>query len=1156
MQAFNLTTVPLSGWNLLEANAGTGKTFSICGLYLRLILERSLGHDQIITITFTRAATGELRTRLIQTLVKAKSALTDVQSDSADEDRDVDPILQICEPFRGSPDALARVEQALRSFDLAPVLTIHSFCQRILTESSLTTGFNVDAQVLDHQNEVLGDIVQEAWQGYLETLSQPLVRYLKAFNRQNLTSEISALLSRPFAEIQAPQLNDPGPQVAEIEQARQNALAIWDTDEREIRERLLSAQPGLSKRQYTPEMITKSLASVPSYLRSGVGNKLNAEVKKLRQDKLAAGTNKGQETPQHRFFEAMQACLEMEQAFVDTCDLYRLNLPCLLLDEVRSLLDAWKQSDSCVTFDDLVLQLDRALERPAVATALVEQVRTRYGALLVDEYQDTDPVQARIFHRLFAPLGCPVWRVGDPKQSLYGFRGADLHAYLAARNQSPNCYQLTQDWRAQPELVSVINRLFGNSEAPFVLPEIQFAPSEPAPRSPMLLHVDGEVQPPMTVWPGGSGLEESAVSTASQIAQLIALGADNKATLNQEGESTPLKAQHIAVLVRTNSQAARIASALLALGIASSRPGNISVFETPEADEIERLLHAVASPDRRDRVAGALATRILGLSASEIAAWQLDEAAQDHWADQFRRWRQIWIGQGVYPLLISVLNDVGVSEGILPLADGQSVMTNLLHLADLIETHTGSGYSVDEQLAWLNAERSAPPSRDETRIVRLDRDTNVVQIATIHRAKGAQYPVVFCPYLWRSHSVNKSYVEVHESGELILDFGSERQSERKEQQTRERISENARLAYVALTRAEACVYLPWSIDRHSKTAESGLSHLLNPEHAATFGIPPGPKKYPAIVQAFFAGFDAIGAKVLDQAPVFDGTVATELRWPEHAQPITRPQRHWQVSSYSSLFSGTNQDRDIDEHVVVEAAAPDPTSSTIFTLPAGAQTGLMLHELLENLPSFSTDRGALLSMAEHYLDEYSLEPRFAPAVAHALSGLLQQPLGPDGLLLSQIGKHEQLREMEFHLRLPHLRSGDLWSVVRSQPAPDTFVQRELEGFLHGFIDLIVLWRGRYWVIDYKSNHLGNELSDYHPDLLAQDILMHNYDFQYHLYLLALDQHLQSTLREYQPQTHLGGVLYLYLRGIDSSGCGVHYAKPSLDTLTALQKLLLK
>ncbi|MFK7957906.1 MAG: exodeoxyribonuclease V subunit beta [Lysobacterales bacterium] len=1151
MQTFELTTVPLGGWNLLEANAGTGKTYSICGLYLRLILERSLSHDEIITITFTRAATGELRTRLMQTLVKAQQALTEKPSNEPD------PIQQICAPFHGDTAALARIEQALRSFDLAPVLTIHSFCQRVLTESSLTTGFNVDAQVLDHQNEVLGDIVQAAWQTHLETLSAPLVRYLKKFNRKNLSAEISGLLGRPFAEIQGPDLHDPGHEVAAILQAREQALSVWETSEREIRDLLLSLQDGLSKVQYKPEMIARSLASVSAYLRSAVGNKPPAEVKKLRQDKLVKGTKKGKDIPQHPFFEAMLSCLEREEAFVEACEQYRLNLSRVLLNPVKSLLEVWKQSESCVTFDDLVLQLDDALKIPPVKVALIEQIQSRYGALLVDEYQDTDPVQARIFDHLFEPLGCPVWRVGDPKQSLYGFRGADLHAYLAARKASPNCYQLTQDWRAQPALVAVINQLFSRTEAPFILPDIQFAPAEPAPRAPMLLHIEDKVEPPMTVWPGGTGLDESAVSTASQIAQLISLGADGAAMLHQDGESTPLKAQHIAVLVRTNGQAQRIAAALLTLGIASSRPGNKSVFETAEADEFERLLHAVASPARSDRIAGALATRLLGLSANDLANWQLDEFAQDQWADQFRSWREIWVGQGVYPLLIAVLNEAGVSERILPLADGQSVMTNLLHLADLMETHTGSGYSVDEQLAWLNAERTAPPSRDESRIVRLDRDTNVVQIATIHRAKGAQYPVVFCPYLWRSHSVSKNYVEVHESGQLILDFGTEHQAGREDQQTQERISENSRLAYVALTRAEACVYLPWSIDRYSRTGESGLSHLLNPEQASTYGVPTGGKKdYQAIAQTFLNGFADAGARVLDQSPSFEGAIETPLRWPEHRQPRSRPLRRWQVSSYSSLFSGTSQDRDIDEHVVVEAAVPDSSDSSIFTLPAGAQTGLMLHELLENLPSFSPDSASLLSMAQHYLHQYSLEHRFAPAVADALYNLLHQPLGPDGLVLSEIGPADRLCEMEFHLRLSHLRSGDLWPVVRAQSPPDCFAQKAVEGFLHGFIDLIVLWQGKYWVIDYKSNHLGNEISDYQPQTLAEDVRLHNYDFQYHLYLLALDQHLKLSLSDYVAETHLGGVLYLYLRGIDSSGCGVHYAKPSASTLAALQKLLLK
>lgn len=1155
MKNFDLISVPLEGWNLLEANAGTGKTYSICGLYLRLILEKSLAHDQIITITFTRAATGELRSRLIKTLLQARKMLSPGQG--ASEEDQTDPIALICRPWLGQLEALERIDLALRSFDLAPVLTIHSFCQRVLTESSLTTGFNVDARVLDQSNEVLADLVQESWQSHLETLSPALVRYLQTFDRQSLSNTIGRLLSRPFAQIQGPTVVDPGLQFEAIEPRRREAGELWDRDQTQIRDLLLAAQPGLKQNVYGPQQLARYIRLVPKYLRYGLDEKALEQVAKLGQKKLLAGlTRKATLTPEHPFFQALQECIELEQGFNEACKRYQDNLPRLLLDDVTERLKLWKASSDCLTFDDLIQQLDHALDQPQIAHALVSQAGKRYGALLVDEYQDTDPLQAAIFRRLFEPMSIPVWRVGDPKQSLYGFRGADLHAYLAAREGSPNCYRLTRDWRAQPALIEVINHLFSAVPDPFVLPQVQFAASEPAPMECLQLEVDGTLEPAMTTWLAGSGQDECAQLCAGAIARLLSLGSQSRAFLRQGTERRSLTAEHIAVLVRSNSQAQRIATALQSYGIASSRAGVNSVFDTAEAGELERLLHGVAMPATRNRVAGALATQILGLNALQVAQFSADEQIQDQWSERFRRWRDIWSVQGLYPMLMAVLREAGVAERILPMPAGQSVMANLLHLADLMEVNTGGGYSLSEQIRWLSGQRAGPFGGDESTIVRLDRETNVVRIATVHRAKGAQYPVVFCPFLWRSYNPPRQYVEVHEEGQLVLDFGTGQQDQRRGTEKAERISENSRLAYVALTRAQASCYVPWSIESSSGTAESGLSHLLNPEHAGSFGIPPGKPDYPALRDQFLQGFAAAGATVLTQPPTFSGRLDSEVSWPLHKTPLIRPQRHWQVTSYSSLFSGAGQDRDIDETVSMEPAMVTVPDFSIFSLPAGPQTGLMMHELLENLTSFSMDIAGLEKQAVHYLQRYNLDRRFAPALGANMHILLNQPLGPDQLVLSQLPRVDRLTEMEFHLNLPGLNPGDLWPLVRCESAPEYFDCRRVSGFLHGFVDLVVKWQGRYWVIDYKSNHLGQSAPDYHPDQLLKDVRLHDYDFQYHLYLLALDQHLQQALPDYHFDNHMGGVLYLYMRGIDSAGGGVHYYQPSSAILASMRKLLVK
>ncbi len=1158
MQSFDLVNVPLDGWNLLEANAGTGKTYSMCGLFLRLMLERGLSHDQIVTITFTRAATGELRTRLLQTLFAARGHL--LGAGAADEPADAaeDPVAQICLPFHGDDEAVQRIERALRSFDLAPVLTIHSLCQRVLTESSLTSGFNVDATVVDQQREVLSDIVEQAWVDHLAGLSGPLVAQLQSLNHQTLLGDVERLFARPYAVIQAPDLSDPGELAEALPGEREKAAELWEAERDAIVEVLRSNAENFKRGSHRPELIDRSIAVMPVYLRYGVSAADLGDVSRLSQEKISSGTlKKAEAVPEHPFFEALNRCVVLECAFKDAADLYRKNLPRLLLSDIRRRLDDWKRANHALTFDDLVQQLHGALRDQAVAKALVAQAADRYGALLVDEYQDTDPLQAEIFERLFGPMNVPVWRVGDPKQSLYGFRGADLHAYLATRAQTHNCYRLVQDWRAQPGLIDAINGLFSSTERPFVLPAIEFASAVAAPRKPVLLEIDDVPQSALTVWSVGTpgGGNRAAATCASEIARLLTLAGDGRAMLREGDRLRALEAQHIAVLVRSNAQAATMAEELAALGIASSRAGVESVFETAEAVELERLLHAVLQPARRERVAGALATRLLGFAADDLYRWRNDEAEQDRWADQMRAWRQVWSEQGIYPLLLAVLRDAGVADRILPLPNGAAIMSNFLQLADLMETYTGGGsHTCDDQVRWLSAERQHP-NRAEDRIVRLDRDSQVVPIATIHRAKGAEHPVVFCPFLWRSSRHQQSFVEVHEEGQLVLDFGTAEAERRSAEQRRERISENARLAYVALTRAQAACFLPWSVDARSGTPESGVSHLLNPEYADTFGLPPGKRDYPGLLDRYLAGFQRVGANIVGE-PQRPPPLDAEPVFPKHQEPAIRPRRGWQVSSYSRLFSGAAQDRDIDEQISAAAAPEKPAEGSIAALPAGAQTGLMMHDLLENLPGFSASTAQVEALAAHYLQRYSLSQTYLGALSATISRLLDTPLGPETLLLSQIPDDQQLREMEFHLHTPRLEPAALWQAVRGTEPPAYFNTQTVQGFVHGYVDLIVCWKGRYSVIDYKSSRLGMTPAAYSESALAADVELHDYDFQYHLYLLALDRHLSDCLPGYRYDRDIGGVLYLYLRGIDSAGHGVHYARPDVEVIARLRELLLK
>ena len=1193
----------LGGMRLVEASAGTGKTWNLCVLYLRLLLERGLQVPEILVVTFTTAATAELRERIRGRIAQTLERLRGSAPGGADPF--VDPLLA---RLRGVPglrdqDLQSRLEQALQGFDEASILTIHGFCQRALSEAPFSTGMPMQLSLLADDGTLRQDVVHDFWRRRIagSALSPALAAHLvdRKFTPQRLSELLARRLGKPLARQLWPDALD-GP-IAEPDPA---ALAadfaaardLWQAQRHAIVQAVQQAQPLLHKTHFTPQALQQAVESWDRLLASGDPPPSLADLPKL--DLLGSARfkpAKGQTLPiDPAFFDRAQALLDRFDARRDVLELQRLRLLRDLLDEAPTALRRAKREQRVQGFDDMLFNLHERLAAPGGA-ALARMLRRRFAAALIDEFQDTDPLQYAIFRAIYAGSDAPVFLVGDPKQAIYAFRHADLHTYLRARGDARAEYTLSQNQRSTPALLDGLNALFGANPRAFMLDGLDYRPvsSGDKPRTPLQ---EAEAQPPraaLQLWqlprgddgqplPKAEAMQQALAACAAEIARLLRAAAAGDLRLGERS----LAAGDIAVLVRSHAQGAAMRRALAALDVGSVELSQASVFDSPDAADLERVLAAVLEPQREPLLLGALATEAMGRDAAALQALAADEAALLTLIARFAGYRDTWLAHGVGRMLREWMRAEGVAARLLVRPDGERRLTNLRHLAECLNEAANAHRAPEALLRWLQAQR-AERRRDDALQLRLESDRNLVQVVTIHKAKGLEYPLVFCPTLWDGYPGQPQGGEGQPhrdaDGHAVVDFRVLPKAElddAKRQQQLEGAAEAMRLIYVALTRAvHRCTLVVGSYTTHQvSTAQSGRSGLN--WLVAGAGMAPqewlANKLRPDAIDAAWVELARRHAPAVRLAPLpADRGVPLAPQQPPAEQvaalaPPARIAPPWWIGSYSSLMHGTRHEGAAVDHDLRIGAAAGGDAATLCTddilrFPRGAVAGECLHALLERIDfgDASGWDGAVDAVLQRFTPELppgdvSLRRRMLRRMLH---DVLHAPL-PGGMRLADVPRAHTLVEMEFHLPAPQLRAEALARTMQrlGHPLPG-FGFGTLRGYLRGFIDLVFEHRGRYFVLDWKSNHLGDARDDYAGPALERAMTRHGYQLQALIYALALHRHLQQRLAQYRHERHFGGVLYLFLRGVrpdwtlaDGSSAGVHLQRPPLQALQALSALL--
>ena len=1199
---FNLNNAPLEGTNLIEAAAGTGKTYNIAGLFIRLLLEKRLTVNEILVVTFTRAATEELKGRIRLKIQATIGAFETGRSDDI-------TLEALAKNYANRPDGIRRLQAALREFDEAAIYTIHSFCQKMLHDNAFESGSLFDTELQADQSRFIMMVVDDFWGEHFQNASPLFIDYLtnsegeKIDRPEKLTGLLNTAIRRLSLKV-IPQTEKPS--TTEIEKAYQDALeavkSSWSEAKEEVSS-LLLAYNGLNRNRYRINAVNKMLVSMDAMSAAeSISATLFENFAKFASSTLKESTKKNHEPPYHDFFETCEILLTRYQELVQTYNNYIIFIKAELLNFAKHKLNVLKQQRNIFSYDDLLTTMHAALLGPS-GKYLAESIRRRFKAALIDEFQDTDPVQYDIFATIFDSPESILFLIGDPKQAIYSFRGADIFAYMKAIRQVANRYTLSKNWRSEDGLVKAINEIFIGVEKPFIFDEIPFieASAAIADKS-KYLRLDNNLQPNCQLWfvgrsafndaelTGGYIKKQPAVlsisqSVAGEIAYLLNLSDRNKLLAGDR----KIQVGDIAVLVRKNREARQIQEALFDLNIPSVLYSTENVFDSPEALDMEYLLAAMLDPNDDILLKAALTTGLFGIAGGQLYEIISDTRAWENWLVKFNDYHDLWNGRGFIAMFRTFLLNEKIKPGLLRYSDGERRLTNILHLAELLHhAEVSSKLGMAGLVKWLANQRSQQGERLEENQLRLESDEHAVKVVTIHKSKGLQYDIVFCPFTWGGSRLRNDQFNIfHDRGsgdELTLDLGSEAFDTNKTRAEIENLAENLRLLYVALTRARHRVYLAWGLfNRADTSAPAYLFH--EPPRSETANMLDS-------MQAMFSSLsdNDIQAKLQSFQQKAPDSFAIEIKPSAAAEPYrpmlseeTVPQYRrfsgsidasWKISSFSHLTSGKFVAGELPDYDPAEYSRPaegiiTDTGRSIFTFPKGARAGTFFHDIFEHLNFAIDDSGVLEELVTRKLKAYGYDDDWREIITEAVRDVLKAPLGGEGKKfdLTAITLEKRLSELEFYFPLRETTPqslAKLFAEYDNRNGAGNFSSKiarlqfsTIKGFLKGYIDLVFEHDGRYFLIDWKSNFLGNHIEDYSIEKLNRDMSDNYYTLQYLIYCAALHKYLLSRLPGYDYDRHFGGVYYIYIRGAGpdkKSGTGIFYDKPSRGFIEKLTRVL--
>lgn len=1157
---FDLHSAGLDGVNLIEASAGTGKTYAIEGLFLRLLLEKEIRVENILVVTFTEAATAELRERISS---RIRAALDVFQQREEGDDF----LRRLAAQSRDPERDQERLKLALAGFDEAAIYTIHGFSLRMLNDFAFESQSLFEMEFQADEAGLLSELAADYWRNQVYDADKDFVEIFTGDypKPQSLAATALTMHVRPVKQL-LPRMTATSPREIYRDIAmRYDALRQrWKGEQQAVRSLICDNRHWHKKYQENRDLYLEQIALFFEGGRPFVNWKC---LLNLTPEVISRKTKKGGPATEHPLFRDFSL-------FAETVSRFAVGVK---LDFVRYAdreLSIRKRQRNLRSFDDLLQDLHRVLASPR-GLELAGKMRRKFAVALIDEFQDTDPLQYEIFRTAFMGGSPRLFFIGDPKQSIYSFRGADIYAYLQAENDADRKYTLPVNYRSDQDLVRAINTVFSCHQDPFAEGRIRFSPAAGNSRNPRRsLLIDGKPQVPMQIWYRfsagdhdalGPARRQIAEAMASYIAALLNLGAAGRAALSGASGPVALQPGDVAVLVRTHKEANMMKEALARRKVPAVLHVNSSIFESGEFHDVRAIAEAVADFRQEYKVRSALLSEVLGGSGTELYQWIHDEGRWEEILSNFRRYHEIWAESGFQQMMTVLLQQQQVREQLLRLPDGERRLTNVLHVMELFhQAEAESSLTMGGLLRWVNRIRHDGLQRDQYQI-RLETDAAAVRISTVHTSKGLEFPLVFIPFSWGRRDVRDCFFHDPDNN-YAMTWDLEGKEQSREYAQQEDLAENLRLFYVALTRAKHSCHVVWG--DIPRTKNSCYTYLFHPDPEADRWS--DLRRLQEASGGTIMLMDLPGVR--SEVYVPPRRAAVDLACRERQRSLAPD---WGISSFSGIAARKKdpyEGLDHDHHQQpaadeAEAEWEATEQSPMLSFPGGSRTGDCFHEIFEDLIFSERDKEKITGLVRKKLSKFDFDQALVPAGVKLVRDVLAREIcpAPEGgvwFSLARIEAAQTVKEMGFHFPLTTIRSRILVEQVAiccRTPSHYGLLQAlrqldfvALQGFMKGFIDLVFCHEERFYILDWKTNVLGSQLTDYTHDKLQQAIEGHLFNLQYYIYTVALHKYLQIRLPgTYDFDRHFGGVFYFFLRGISAgkSDTGVFY-----DSLTGSKELI--
>ncbi|ROV57401.1 exodeoxyribonuclease V subunit beta [Neisseria chenwenguii] len=1186
-QPFRPLTAPIDGTNLIEASAGTGKTYGIAALFARLIVLEQINVESVLVVTFTKAATAELKTRLrarLDDVLQALESMEDAEdSDGLDEycaanhrgDEFLPELLRAALQRESRARLIVRLKAAVGDFDNAAVYTIHGFCQRVLRDYAFLCRAPFDVELADESRGRLLIPAQDFWRERI--VNDPTLAELvfqKRLTPQKMLDTLKSYVGRPYLTFRRPE--------TDLAETRAAVTEKWEKVRGKLdklEETFWRIFPTLNGNSYRKTTFTALFAKLKTAAENGALPEFDDKMNMLAADELEGRLKKGQ-TPDAAAFADLQTVADLGrdlEAADKAAEDARIRLHLDLLDYLNAAVEEAKKSRRERNFDDLLLDVHRALTDNPHGTALAEAVAQNWRVALIDEFQDTDPLQYEIFSRIFAAQNRALFLVGDPKQAIYSFRGADIYAYLQAAKDAARHYTLDVNYRSHAKLINGIGALFQQKNRPFVLPDITYGkvgaaretgrlkPARPAVQVRWLHESDVDL-------PAKDALRRRAAEyCADEIAFALAEAASGRLNF----KDAPLRSDDIAVLVRTKNEGRLVADALKTRRIQSVMLHSESVFAEQEAAALAALLQFWLEPRDTEPLRFALTGVLFRYDAGALFALNRDEAALLAWSDSAAQAAREWQWHGFYAAMQNFAARHGIETRLL--SDGNTrSLTNYSQLLELLAEEDAQSHSPQALLQWLNAQiaEAQNGSVAENKTLRLESDEALVKIVTMHASKGLQYPLVYCPFAWDASGLSEEWAVVHNpNGQTELLAKAQLTGDDQARQADEDLAERLRLLYVALTRAEEQlnIYAACCNDTPANTFAYLLEGSRDADRAAVqeaYQSERNNAEKGQRDQAATAMLKRNWLRFIENAPAdtefafIEGeppaaAVAAASDAPPRLAAAEIPERTFESVRHTSFTGLSRFAKNADSgHEALQPSlepaetavmlsenpsVPSENEADIHHFPRGANAGVCLHEMLEKL-DFNRPAAEQQAQTAEILARYGFEEKWLPAVNALLDTCRQTPLA-GGASLADVPAAARLPEMGFTLYTEDFKLGELQKWFRRPDAglPPECAEaagmldfQDVKGFLNGFIDMIFQTSdGLVCIIDYKSNHLGNDTLAYTQQAMNEAVAHHHYYLQALIYAVAVARYFRERR---QPLPKIA-VRYLFLRGLDGSENGI-------------------